>query len=257
MAFDHSPVENPYATPNLASESTEQFSGFGPRKMPIHVLEIFSRAWNLVSGQYWMLLLIIFVGIVIGSLVPMNLLLGAMVVGIYLCLMEVERGEKVEFQTLFRGFDQFVDSLIVMILITALSFLIILPITLLFLGVAFANLPVAEDQPPGIGFFLGVFGILPFAMAAGFLIYLPFLFTFQLIADRKMGALDSIKLSCRAVWMNLGGILLFFLVLGFLSLALAMMCYLPAILFAPISTAAVWILYRDIFPEPVIEARLI
>lgn len=254
MTFDRSPSENPYAVPNPSSQSPKQFSESGPRRVPIHVIELLTRAWNFVSGQYWMLLLIVVVGIILGSLVPMNVLLGAILVGIYLCFMQVERGEKVEFPTLFRGFEHFVDSLIVIIGLTVLSLILVIPIIVVFIGVAFASLPADGDQEPGLGFFLSIFSLFPLFMVAGMLTYLPFLFSFQLIADRKLGAIDAIKLSCQAVWMNLGGILLLLVVLGFLSFFLVLMCYVPLFLFAPISLATLWVLYRDIFPEQILEA---
>lgn len=253
MTNDRS-AENPYAIPNLQSQPFVSQEVMGPLKVSINVVDTIRRGWDLVSGQYWMLLVIIFVGVLIGSLVPMNILMGAMMVGIFLCIMQVERGETVEFNTLFKSFDQFVDSLIVIICVTVLSFVVMIPLILVFLGMLFATIPAGQE--PGPGFFVAVFSIVPLAIGATFIIYLPFLFCFQLIADKKMAAIDAIKFSCRAVWINLAGISLFLVAIGFLSMLLTMMCYIPGILFLPISTASFWVLYRDIFPEPIVEASL-
>lgn len=250
-------ANNPYAIPNIPKQDQPLHFGSGPQRVPIHVTEIISRAWNLVRAQYWMLLLIVLIGFFLGSLVPMNVLLGAMIVGIYLCFLQVERGEQAEVATLFKSFDQFLDSLIVIIGVTLLNFIMIIPLALVAIGLVVASIPTEPGQEPGIGFVMAVFGIIPFAAAAGFITYLPFLFSFQLIADRKLGALDAIKLSTKAVWMNLGGIILLMIVIGFLSFVLSAMCFVPGVLFMPISVACFWVLYRDVFPLEVAEAALV
>src|ERR1700716_4068150 len=77
--------------------------------------ECVKEAWALVKDQYWLFLGIIFVGVLIGSAVPI-VLLGPMMVGIYLCLFRRMRGEPVEFGNLFKGFDYFAQGLIAALL---------------------------------------------------------------------------------------------------------------------------------------------
>ncbi len=79
------------------------------------------------------------------------------------------------------------------------------------------------------------------------MVALPFLFTFQLIADRNFKAIDAVKTSARGVAKNLSGVIWFVIVTGFLTSIASMMCFLPVILLLPILLGALFLLYRDIF----------
>src|ERR1700686_3169618 len=77
----------------------------------IRPVECLKGGWELIKDQYWLFLGIVFVGIFIGSAVPI-VLIGPMMVGIYLCFFRRMRGEQVEFGDLFKGFEFFVQGLI-------------------------------------------------------------------------------------------------------------------------------------------------
>ncbi len=235
---------NPYAVP------PSQPTNFLPqdfRKVRIRPIELFKRGYALIGDQYWLFLGITFVGIIIGSMVPFAIILGPMLVGIYLCFMQRERGERVEFGTLFKGFDQFVDALVAMLVLLALSFLLIIPICIVMFVVMLA-LSAGGDEGgiAGLGFLILMY---PVILLVSIAIYVPFIFTFQLIADRKLKGMDAVKLSARAAMQNLGGIIVFMIVLMIVSVLLTMMCYVPGILFLPISFASIFVLYRDVFPR--------
>ena len=57
----------------------------------------------MVRPQYWLMVAVVLVGILIGSFAPMGILLGPMMCGIYLCLLGLMRGERIEFGLLFKG----------------------------------------------------------------------------------------------------------------------------------------------------------
>src|SRR5256886_17497275 len=80
----------------------------------------------LIKDQYWLFLGISLVGILIGGAVPI-VLLGPMMVGIFLCLLQRQRGEPVEFGTLFKGFEQFVPGLVVAAFKMIPIFIILVP----------------------------------------------------------------------------------------------------------------------------------
>src|SRR5205807_9942166 len=82
----------------------------------IQPVECIKEGWALIKDQYWLFFGISIVGILIGGAVPI-VLLGPMMVGIFICLLQRLRKERVEFGTLFKGFDQFVPGLIVAVLI--------------------------------------------------------------------------------------------------------------------------------------------
>jgi len=88
-------------------------------------------------------------------------------------------------------------------------------------------------------------------LIAIFLVQLPFLFTFQLIADRGLTGPQAVGLSFKGLQKNFGGCVFFVIVTGLLSMLAALACYLPVFLLMPITMGALFLVYRDIFgPSP-------
>lgn len=84
---------------------------------------------------------------------------------------------------------------------------------------------------------------------ASAIIYVPFVFAYQLVADRKVGGGQACSLSLKAALRNLFGILLFIMFTTIVSMLAAMFCYVPAFFVMPISFGALWLLYRDVFGD--------
>jgi uncharacterized membrane protein len=82
---------------------------------------------------------------------------------------------------------------------------------------------------------------------ASLFIYVPFVFAYQLVADRKMGGGQACSMSFKASLKNLVGVLLFIVFTTIVSMIASLPCYLPVLLVMPISFGALWILYRDVF----------
>ena len=215
------------------------------------------EAWERVKGQYWMFLGVSVVGMLIAGLVPMAVMLGPMMCGIYLCYRQQGRGEPVVFETLFKGFDRFLESFIAALLMLAASLVFVLPLVfgLVFSGVLLGFLGAAsasggshgaEGAALGMVILLAVVGFL-LIMLASVLINLLFCFTFPLIADRGMKGLDAVKLSWRAAWANLWGLLGLGLVIFLLSLVGVCFCYVGAFLVLPITFGVHWIAYERVF----------
>src|SRR5437660_12442704 len=78
-------------------------------------VECLKEGWALIKDRYWLFLGITLVGILIGGTVAI-ILMGPMMCGIFLCLFQRQRGETVEFGTLFKGFDYFVPALLVQLI---------------------------------------------------------------------------------------------------------------------------------------------
>lgn len=222
------------------------------RKVKVRPIQLLSRGRSLVGDQYWLFLGITVVGMLIGSAVPFGLLLGAMLVGIFICYGQREKGQRVEFATLFKGFDDFASSFIAVLVLMAASLVVMIPFLIALFAILL--LPILRAQAAGGNapppeFPLAVIILYPLMILASLLITLPFVFVFQLIADRKMQAVPAIKASVRGVLSNFAGVLGFFIVLSLINMILAIMCYLPAVLFMPISIGAVYVLYRDVYPH--------
>ncbi len=228
------------------------------RVVPIRPTECVENARKFLGEDYWLFLGICIVGMLIGSAGPMGILLGPMFVGIYLCYLEKERSGTSEFGTLFRGFDQFIDSLFATLIMLALVFVVTLPLVIIMLGFVMFPIIAAEQagREPGPEVMIGVLTMYPIMILGSLLCYVPFMFTYQLIAEHRLTAWPAVKLSAKAVWANMYGVTWFLFVLMLLSFILTLMCYVPAMLFLPISFGAVFTLYRDVFPEDVVEAEI-
>src|SRR5207244_6278799 len=86
------------------------------RRNAVEPMECIKAGWNLIRNQYWLFVGMTAVGVMIGSVVPLGLLMGPMMCGLYLALLQTRRGQPIEFGILFKGFDCFVDSVIATLL---------------------------------------------------------------------------------------------------------------------------------------------
>jgi hypothetical protein len=222
------------------------------RKGAISPVQCLQDGWGLIKDQYWLFLGITAVGILIGSAVPMGIILGPMMCGIYLCLLRRRRGAPVTFDMLFKGFDYFVQGLIAMLIQIVPAIIIMIPIYLFFFIGMMSSMASASRSggPPEalpVMFFISLgglfFGMMLVLIAVGAL----FIFTFPLIVDRKLSGLDAVKTSIRAVMGNLGGVLGLLLLNVALSMVGVLLCYIGALFFMPIGFAAWAVAYDKVF----------
>src|SRR5262252_11079192 len=85
---------------------------FDVRVGVIKPVECIKEGWALIKDQYWLFLGLTVVAILIGGAVPI-VLMGPMMVGLFLCLLERQGRRPFEFGLLFKGFDHFVPGLVV------------------------------------------------------------------------------------------------------------------------------------------------
>ena len=214
----------------------------------------YKQAFELVKGDYPLLLGVSVVGTLIGGAVPI-ILIGPMMCGVYMCFLARYRGDEFEFELLFKGFDLFQPSLIASLIMTAVSMLVFVPFSIITFAVMFAS--AAAMQPEGgqaaapaiaalgLGFVLLFVLLLALIMTVGTF----FIFTFPLIVDRKLSGTAAISVSAKTVWKNLAGSLGLMLIGAALALVGVLACYVGALLLMPISFAAMTIAYRKVFPE--------
>jgi hypothetical protein len=215
----------------------------------VHVApaRLLRQSVSLMGNDYWMFLAITFVGMVIGSVVPL-VIYGPMACGIYMCYFQRMRGKKADFETLFKGFDHFVESLIATLLVALATMILIVPCVLLFI-VALVGMAVAGHQHAGLAVVAVVAIFVPILILVSLVVSSLFLFVYPLIVDRQYTAVPAITTSCQAVWANLGGILLMLLLYGVIACASALACGIGTIFFTPVLFGALATLYRQIFPE--------
>jgi len=73
----------------------------------VRPVECIKGGWNLIQGNYWLVLGMCIVGWMIGSALPLGILMGPMMCGLFLTFFMMRRGEPYEFGTLFKGFEHF------------------------------------------------------------------------------------------------------------------------------------------------------
>ena len=222
--------------------------------------EVFSEARTLMSGHFWIMVGICFLGILIGGVAPMGVLMGPMMCGIFMCWFAIMRNEKPTFSLLFEGFDVFMESLVAMLIQLGISMLtMILSFVVMAVGGA-ALVAVAGaggGQPGGnagaaMGLLtIGIFLFYGLIIGVSILVGALFAFTWPLIVDYRLSGLEAVKLSARAAWANLGNVFRLMILNVVVVAVAAVFCYLPVFLVFPIVFGSQAVLYRRIFPAAV------
>jgi uncharacterized membrane protein len=228
-----------------ASSDTIEF-----RRSAVKPIECLKAGLELVRSQYWLFVGILAVGMIIGSVVPLGILMGPMMCGIYLTLFKQRRGQRVEFGDLFKGFDYFGDSLIAALLHMLPAFAIVIPTYIIFYISLFAMMGASGGQPDAgvvLGFFVFWAIILFVMIVILILISLAFTFAYPLIVEHRLAGFDAVKLSIKAALANFWGLLGLMLLTALLGFAGALLCYVGAFLVLPISFGALAMAYEQVF----------
>ena len=220
----------------------------------VHPVECLSAGWEIVRPQYWLMVAIALVGLVIGGFAPMGILMGPMMCGIYLCLFGRMRGERIEFGLLFKGFDYLVPSLVVTLVQAVPVFVILIPAYAIFFAsfVLLGPPSGSRGAPSGPAVEVVVVAavlVMLLIMAVSLTVGLFFMFAYPLVVDRKLPGLDACRASARAVRANLGGMLGLVLLNFALGMIGLLLCYVGALLLMPVGMAANAVAYRRVFGE--------
>lgn len=209
--------------------------------------------WQLIRDQYWIALGITVVGILMGSIAPMGILMGPMMCGIYFSFFAKSRGEKLDFKMLFKGFDYFVPSLIATLIQVVPMFVVMLPMNFFLIFKMQKNEWMLQSDDPvlaqqWLSEFLGAcLPVIGFIMLFIFGVSLLLMFAYPLIVDRKLSGWDAVKTSFRAALSNIGGLIGLFLINFSLGLVGALCCYIGAAFVMPITLAASFTAYQQVF----------
>ncbi|MDM7923810.1 MAG: hypothetical protein QUS14_16065 [Pyrinomonadaceae bacterium] len=211
----------------------------------IDAVQCYKEAWEMIKPQYWLIFAIVLVGMLVGGIVPL-ILIGPMMVGIYFCLFDLYDRKPVDFGRLFKGFDMFLPSFLLSLVIMLPVLLMVVMIYVPMIGFAVAGQRMDESEL--IAFLAVTVGIeLVFAVIM-VCIHTLVIFSFPLIADRRLGAWQAVVTSARAVKANMKGVIGLFLVgfvvvlVGYMMLCVGLYLVLPLIL------AANAVAYRKVFP---------
>jgi len=211
----------------------------------IRPVEVYKEAWAIMKDQFWLIFAITLVGMLIGSFVPV-VLVGPMMCGIYMCLLDKIDGRPLIFDRLLKGFDHFLSGLIVALVIMVPLVIFIVAIYIPMIAMAFAGNAVSEDMLLPV-----IIGIIIMELVVGIvmmILHSLIVFSFPLIVDRGLNGFEAVKLSARAVWANRGGVAGLFGVgilvamVGYLALCVGVYLALPVLLMA------MAVAYRKVFP---------
>lgn len=218
----------------------------------VQPVECIKAGWELIKDQYWLFVGMSAVAMLIGSAVPMGILMAPMMCGLYLVFFKRMRRQPFEFGTLFKGFDYFGPGLIATLLHVLPIMAVVIPAYFLFyVGMIFSMAASgAGDEPnpaPMLAVFVmfGIFWVVILVLVL--VISIGFTFAHPLIVDRKMQGFDAVKLSFKAAmanfWRLLGMALLSFVI----SIGGMLLCYVGVFLVLPITYAAVAAAYQQVF----------
>lgn len=212
----------------------------------ISPVECVKEGFELIKKDYWLLFAIGLVGGVIGGF-TMYILAGAMIAGIMIAYLKAIDGKPVVFDDLWKGMEYFGSGLVVMLILVvpAIAYYIFAYFT--FVVAIVGGAQAGEAGVVGALIMIGIIDLLVLIAMVCFHTLLTF--SFPLLVDRKLGAIDAMKTSARAVWQNLGGVAGLVVVniglmfLGYLALCVGLYFVIP------IMIAGNVVAYRRVFPS--------
>jgi len=223
------------------------------RRGAVQPVECLKAGWNLVRDEYWLFVGMCAVGMIIGSAVPLGILMGPMMCGLYLAFFRKRRGLPIEFGTLFKGFDYFGQS-VVAALLHVIPIMVVVVGCYIFLYVGmfatmFAASQAGEQAAPValLSFFFIILLFYAIVLVLVIVISIGFMFAYPLIVDRGIPGFDAVKLSFRAGFSNFWRLLGMSLLGGLLGIAGYALCVVGIVLVFPITLSAAAVAYEQVF----------
>jgi uncharacterized membrane protein len=220
------------------------------KRKVVEPVECIKAGWELVKPQYWLFVGMCLIGYFIATAVPLGILMGPMMAGLYLTFFTLRRREPIEFGTLFKGFEYFGPSLVATLLHAIPVAAIVIPTYLLFY-VSFVFAIVAQGQNPNpagvLGVFFTFFIVILVISVLLIIISVGFVFAYPLIVDRRLNGLDAVKLSFKAGFANFWRLLGLLLLNGVMSMVGFSFCIIGMFFVLPISYGAIASAYEQVF----------
>lgn len=217
----------------------------------VQPVECVKAGWANIKDQYWLFVGICLVAMMIASAVPLGILLGPMMCGIYLAMFKKRRGEPIEFGTLFKGFDHFGPSVLATLVHVVPIVVVVVPAYFIFYVGMILSMATQDPNNPNPAAVFGVFfGFALFILVMVIIvtvISIGFTFSYPLIADRKLQGFDAVKLSFRAAMANFWRLLGLAVLTTVLQIAGVLLCYVGIIFVFPINFAAIAAAYEQVF----------
>jgi uncharacterized membrane protein len=211
----------------------------------IRPMEILRETWQIMRDEYVLFIAIVIVAVVASALFP-PVLLGPMLSGVFICLLDKVDGNPVKFDKVFQGFRYFLPSFLFMLAVLVPLIVLIVAFYIPLIKVMLAAEPMTENE---LWQFLAVTfaieGVVAFVIVC---FHTLLLFGIPLIVDRKMSALEAIKASSSAVWNNLSGVVGLMCISFAAAIAGYLLLCFGIYLVMPLVLGMTAVAYRKIFP---------
>jgi len=222
------------------------------KRKAVDPVECIKAGWELVKPHYWLFVGMCIIGYFIGTAVPLGILMGPMMAGLYLTFFKLRRREPIEFGTLFKGFEFFGPSLVATLLHAIPVVAIVVPTYLLFyVSFFFAAVAQSQSQNPNplgvLGVFFTFFLVILVISVLLVIISIGFVFAYPLIVDRRLNGLDAVKVSFKAGLANFWRLLGLLLLNGVMSMVGVAFCIVGMFLVLPIAYGAIAAAYEQVF----------
>ena len=245
------PEPLPVATMVVAEPKRENLPRPKPRLARLGFFDPFLEAKDFFGSDYWLFWGLIFVGVLIAGIVPL-ILIGPMYCGTGWCFLAKERGQRPTFELMFKGFDQFANTLVPVLLYSLIA-LVVVPFYIggLWLGAVCTILGLTS-----LNVLLVLLGLCLLAVGIGAMLLVStiagygVIFSAFLVAEYNLQGMDAFQISFEGIKKNFLGLLGSSFAGMILSTAGILLCYIPFILMLPLFMGSTFVCYRKIFRAP-------
>ena len=218
----------------------------------VNAIDALSKGWNLFAGNA-----LLYIGMCVLFVLASCILIvinwfisGPILLGIYYVLLRQMRGQDVSFGMFFKGFEQFFPAMII-------GFIMLIPaiINQIFdVSLRLAQFTAIYNPNEASGAVVAIVTLISLLFSGVFLIgsilvYIFLTFALPLLLERKMGVLETLKLSASAGWANAGGLILLLILQVCVVIVGALACLVGLFAAIPILWASNAVAYRQVFPD--------
>lgn len=236
-------------------------------KSAIDATGCISNAWNLIKPNYGMFLGVSLLTYVLIACIPcLNVfLMGPVMGGFYYTALKAMRGEPIEFGMMFKGFERFVPLMVVGLIQSIPSIIYQgFDLTIRFGNVGVesilndagrtGNFFQGDGIDPRIIFASGYFIIIMIVAVVLIIFSILWAITFAFaipiaMENESLSPIDALKLSARASWSNVGGIIVLAILSFLIAIGGVMALCIGVFFVLPIIWVAWAFAYRQVFPD--------
>ena len=221
-----------------------------PRRARLGFFDCFFEAKEFLGKDYWSLWGLTFVGMLIAGAVPL-IVAGPIYCGLGLCFLAIERRQQPSFDLMFKGFEQFLNTLVPVLLYSLFTFLVV-PFYLVGVFGGMGLCSTGEGILIVLGMCSILCGVSVMIIGSTFIGY-GAMFACFLVAEYRLEGMDAFKISLKGIQMNFFGMFGVMIASMMVTFCAILLCYIPFLMRMPIFTCAPFICYRKIFraqPEP-------